>query len=426
MDEKTEILNSELSKEILKIYEPYFSMFPEYYQVFLDFINNIIYKDSDNSFSLQYKLFYGLMASSTIGCEYLLQDFERIFLIIGGEKSWIEEGIKCKGIPESVRGMATINNILAHKPWVMDYRNFLGFKNGLSVFLFQSAIILTSIQRLASIISSLNFIIHKNIEDEKNGKKEEEKMTDNKNNSKAGENHKEDKDYRYIDISKKRRKIKDEDIEDEIQKVIISVKKSYQEKKEKKEKQEEKDEKNEEEKKDINYKKDIFKKYISEFIISYNNFNPHIEKYLFVEDFNWNENAKYFYFDYAGKEMEYLGKDLKALENLTFESNNKDIKINIFELRNTIEKYLNLIFGINDEEYNYHLTNESLSVVLKRIIKKVACYPDQILEQELESCLEVLSKKQLVYLIFMVTSIKQKISLTFFAKAFGEFISNNK
>ena len=105
MVEKTEILNSELSKDVLNIYEPYFSMFPEYYQIFHDFINNIIYKDNDNSFSLQYKLFYGLMASSTIVCEYLLQDFERIFLIIGGEKSWIKEGIKYKGIPESVRGM---------------------------------------------------------------------------------------------------------------------------------------------------------------------------------------------------------------------------------------------------------------------------------------------------------------------------------
>ncbi len=431
MDEKTEIINSELSKDILKIYEPYFLMFPEYYRVFLDFINNIIYKDNNNSFSLQNKLFYGFMASSTIGCEYLLLDFEKIFLVLGGEKSWIEEGIKCKGIPDSIRGMANINNILAHKPWILDYRNFLTFSNCLNDFLFQSAIILTSIQRFASILCSLNFITQKDIGDEKKGKNNEEKIPDYKNISKTNENQKANKDYIYIDLSKKKRKIKDEDIEDEIQKVIISVKKSYQEKKEKEKRKEneesnenKEEEKKEEERKDINYKKDVFKKYISEFIISYNNFNPHIEKYLLAEDFNWNDNAKYFYFDYAGKEMEYLDKDLKALQNLSFENNNKDIKINIFELGNTIEKYLNLIFGIHDEDYNYHLTNESLPVVLKRIIKKVACFPDQILEQELESCLEVLSKKQLVYLIFMVASIKQKISLTYFANAFCDF--NNK
>jgi hypothetical protein len=161
MADKPELSNSDLCKDIIKIYEPYFLMLPNYYQVFIELINNIIYKDNESSFSLQHKLFYGLMASSTVGCEKLLYDFEKIFLIVGGNKSWVEEGLKCKNIPEQIRGLATINNILAHKPWIMDWRHFTEFKNGLSVFLFQSAIILTSIQRFASILSSLNCIIQK-------------------------------------------------------------------------------------------------------------------------------------------------------------------------------------------------------------------------------------------------------------------------
>ena len=152
--------NSKLSTDILKIYEQYFLLFPEYYKVFTELINNIIYKDNDNSFSLQFKLFYGFMASSTLKCEYLLEDFIRIFLLLDGDKSWVEEGLKCKNIPEHIKEMATINNILAHKPWIMDWRHFSCFKNGLTVFLFQSAVILTTIQRISSIISSLNLLIH--------------------------------------------------------------------------------------------------------------------------------------------------------------------------------------------------------------------------------------------------------------------------
>ena len=410
MVEKPEISNSDLSINILKIYEPYFLMIPNYYQVFTELINNIIYKDNDSSFSLQYKLFYGLMASSTVGCEYLLYDFEKSFLDIGGDKSWIEEGLKCKNIPEQIRGMATINNLLAHKPWSMVWGHFSEFKNGLSVFLFQSAIILTSVQRLASIISSLNSLIQKNIEDEKKGKnfeklKDDQKTKDEKNNK--------------DELAKKKKRQKSDNLEDEIEKVIISVKKNYKKNKNKKE-EETKD-------KEIKNIKDIFKKYISEFIVSYNNFNPHMEKYLLEEDFNWKTNAKYFYFDYAGKEMDYLDKELKLLENLALENEDDNNKgINLFKLRNDIEKYIGVIFGITDDEYYYHQINESLSIELKRVIKKIACYPDQILEQELESCLEILTKEQLVYLIFIVTSIKQKISLTFFAKAFDDFISINK
>ena len=434
MADKPEISNPDLLKELLKIYEPYFLIFPDYYQVYFELINNMIYKDNDNSFSLQYKLFYGLMASSTIGCEYLLLDFEKLFINFGGDKSWIEEGLKCKNIPEQIRGMAIINNILAHKPWVLDWRQFSEFKNGLYSFLFQSAIILTSIQRFASIISSfnsLNIIINKNIENEKNEKDNKLKEKTNIKGIKEEQKMKEDKDNKDyegnwgVEVTKKKKKQKNsEKLIDDIQKAIISVKKSFKKKKEKIEEEEEIQDTDD--KKDVIVIKDIFKKYISEFIISYDNFNPHMEKYLLVEDFDWKKNAKYFFVDYAGKEMEYLEKELKVLENLTLETGNDENKINIFKLRNAIEKYLCLIFGISDEDYNYHLTNESLAVELKRVIKKVACYPDQLNELEINSCLEIISKEQLVYLIFIVSSIKQKISLTFFAKAFDDFISNNK
>ena len=164
---------------------------------------------------------------------------------------------------------------------------------------------------------------------------------------------------------------------------------------------------------------------MSDLIVSYTDFNQHIEKFLYTEDFSWKENAKYFFLDYARKEMDYLDKEFKTLEKLSPENIKNDIKINIFNLREAIEKYLTLIFGIKDDKYNYHINNLSMSVELKRIIKKIACYPEQIHEQELASCLEILNKEGLVYLILFVTSIKQKISLTYFAKAFDDYTSNN-
>ena len=415
-----------LSKNIIKIYESYFLIIPDYYNIYRDLLNNIIYEDSDSSFSLQYKLFYGIMGSSTLGSEYLLDDFKRIFLLLGGEKSWVEQGLKCENIPEHIKGMATINNILAHKPWIMDWRHFAGFKNGLSFFFFQSAIILTTIHRFASILSSLNLIIHNDIveeekreENNKMNKKKQLKETkeEEKIKNEIKDDEKEDKkDDNITDLTLKKKKLKNSKMEIRIQKIITSVKKNYTENKEEDKKNESKD--------TIN-KKEIFKKYISDLIISYTDFNPHIEKYLNIEEFDWKGNAKYFYFDYAGKEMEYLDKEFKFLENINSEDIKNIKKLDIFKLRGTIEKYIALIFGIIDDQYNYHLTNEYIPVELKRIIKKIASGPEQIKEQELSSCLEILSKEELIYLIFEVTSIRQRISLTFFAKAFEDFTSNN-
>ena len=412
-----------LSNKIIKIYEPYLSIYPEHNRVFNELINNIIYKDNEASLSIHYKLFYGFMASSTIGCENLLDDFIRIFLILGGDKSWIEQGLECESIPEHIRGMAKINNILAHKPWVMDWRNFAPFKKGLSVFFFQSAIILTTIQRFASIISSLNLLIHNDkVKEEKKNEinKKTEKETEKEKNEKKRKDRIKTKEEKKGDYKEKKdevkKKNKKEKHEQHILKVITSVKKNYEENKEDKE---------DGEKTFLINKKEIFQKYMSLLIVSYTDFKPHIEQFLTTDDFNWETNAKYFFSDYAGKEMDYLNTEFKNLENLSSKDIQDDVKINIFSLREAIEKYLTLIFGIKNEDYNYHNNNLSMSVELKTIIKKIACYPELIKEQELNNCLEILNKKELVYLILIVTSIKQKISLTFFAKAFDDFTSNN-
>lgn len=401
--------NSKLSTDILKIYEQYFLLFPEYYKVFTELINNIIYKDNDNSFSLQFKLFYGFMASSTLKCEYLLEDFIRIFLLLDGDKSWVEEGLKCKNIPEHIKEMATINNILAHKPWIMDWRHFSCFKNGLTVFLFQSAVILTTIQRISSIISSLNLLIH--YENNKNNK--EIKINgDNIEEKKENDEEKKIKEIKDNENKKRKKKQRNLAIEEEIQKVIKLVKNNCTENRE-------------EEKNNEIIKSDITKKYMFDLIIDYTDFNQHSDEYLSEEDFNWKTNAKNFFYDYAGKEMDYLNKELNVLENINSEVTTGK-KINVYKARTGIEKYLSLIYGIKDDDYDYHFINQTLNVEIKRIIKKVACYPETIKEQELASCLEVITEKELVYLIFIVTSIKQKISLTYFAKAFDDFTCNGR
>ena len=397
-------------------YEPLFSLFPDYYKVFDDLLNNVIYKDNDCSFPLKHKLFLGLMGSSTIGCEYLLNDFKKRYLMSVDDRSWVDQGLQCKDIPERIKGISIINNILAHKPWIMDWRNFAGFKNGLSSFLFQSVIILTTVQRFATILCTFKtFIIYYDIFEEKkilNNEKKEENGVKKDESDKKEENDKKEKIKNEIEINgkeeieirKKKQKKKSEKIEEDIHRVIQSIKNKIEFKQD------------EDDKKNIGNKKEIFKKYMYELIVSYSDFNQHVEKYLYVEHFDWKNDAKYFFMDLARKDMEYLETEFKFLEKMILDSEEKT---------EAIEKYVMLIFGIKDNDYNYHNNNLYLSVEEKRIIKKIACYPEQIGEIELLGCLSILTKEKLVHLIFIVTAIKQKISLTFFAKKFEDFKSQN-
>ena len=425
MAQNSDSKNYALTLDIIKLYEPYFLMFPDYYKSLCNLLNTVIYKENDSSMFWQYKLFFGIMASSTLGNEFLLDDFKEIFLLLGGDKSWIDEGLKCKNMPDHIKGIAIINNILANKPWILDWRQFFEFKNGLSTFLFQSAIILTTIQRFSNILSTLNLIINNDMNNIEKKINNNENPETNPNKEEKAHNNKQREQENKITIDDKEKNDKGnnqqdkylnkEKLEKRRTKIINLVKKNYSEFKE-----------IDEDKNNLIINNSIFKKYISDFIISYTNFDQHMEKYLYEEDFSW-KNAQYFYFDYAGKEMEYLDKEMKVLENLNSQNCEiKNKKLDIFTLREVIEKYLMLIYGLKDEDYNYHLTNELIPLHLKKIIKKIASGPERIKEQELISCLEILNNKEFTYLIFIVTSIKQKISLIFFAKAYDEFTSNNK
>ena len=119
--------------------------------------------------------------------------------------------------------------------------------------------------------------------------------------------------------------------------------------------------------------------------------------------------------------MDFLEKDIKALDTL---SNNEKNKNNIFKHKNTIEKYVEIILGIRDREYDYHKTNEVLNMDIKNLIKKIACFPEKLNDENLDDLLLILNAKNLLILIFIIAAIKQKISLTYFAKAFDDFSSN--
>ena len=65
--------------------------------------------------------------------------------------------------------------------------------------------------------------------------------------------------------------------------------------------------------------KNIIKNLKEKFILNpivHTDFDPHTEKYLLTEDFDWKTNAKYFFSDYAKKEMDFLEKEFKSLDSL--------------------------------------------------------------------------------------------------------------
>lgn len=180
----------------LKLYEGFFIWFSEYYELY-DKAQSVLMSKEDYM-PLTWKYYIAIMAVSTIRCEYLLRELEMQFLIKGGDEIWLIKGLEA--VPDKLRQLEKINNILAHQPWKLKLQDIKEIHSKFNPKgwhmneLIHAALILTFYHRLASVVESmrLNVIDNSNCEE------------DNKNN---------------IDESKESKPPK---VEENLKKIIIS------------------------------------------------------------------------------------------------------------------------------------------------------------------------------------------------------------
>lgn len=58
------------------------------------------------------------MAVSCYDCDYLLKILEEQFMLSGGNIEWLQRGLEA--VDPKLRGIARLNELLAHKPWVVN------------------------------------------------------------------------------------------------------------------------------------------------------------------------------------------------------------------------------------------------------------------------------------------------------------------
>lgn len=108
-------------------YERILCWFPNYLKHFFTSMNQIMNGENCLPTSWRYYLsimvlhFLILKAVSCFKNEYLLKVQEEQFLLNGGSAEWIRNGME--KIPEKLKKIAQINEILAHKPWTLNYQH---------------------------------------------------------------------------------------------------------------------------------------------------------------------------------------------------------------------------------------------------------------------------------------------------------------
>ena len=69
---------------------------------------------------IAHRYYLAIMAVSCYNCEYLIKILEEQFVLNEGDPQWLAQGILA--VDPKLRVLATLNQTLAHKPWIIDHR----------------------------------------------------------------------------------------------------------------------------------------------------------------------------------------------------------------------------------------------------------------------------------------------------------------
>ena len=90
--------------------------FPEYLRQQFRFINDLM--NSHTVLTASYRYYLAIMAVSCYNCEYLLRILEEQYVLNGGDQSWLSIGLEA--VDPKLRLIASLNEMLAHRPWIIN------------------------------------------------------------------------------------------------------------------------------------------------------------------------------------------------------------------------------------------------------------------------------------------------------------------
>lgn len=157
---------------------------------------------------------------------------------------------------------------------------------------------------------------------------------------------------------------------------------------------------------------DIFIIYTSESNRRYIDFDPRVFDYESYLDFNWNDQAYHILADILKDVVDCINKETEFCFKMTFNSLGHCQKINTQPIRFAICVYIERIFGLEREDYNYSIVNKLLGKEEKTFLKYVACYPEKITKSIIDNL--SLNNDEKLHMMLLVVNSKMITQLRFF------------
>ncbi|XP_078042018.1 sestrin isoform X1 [Augochlora pura] len=443
LDEKTHILlmDAFLQNNRLDHVSRVMASHPSYLEHFLRTQHFIL--RGDGPLPYDYRHLIAIMAAGRHQCSYLINLQKGEFILQGGDPSWLR-GLK--SIPGKLQDLYEINKILAHRPWLLNKTHIEKLTKGADSW--SLAEVVHAIVLLAHFHSLSSFVFSCGINEELDnitGHHYKDNVQENSNNLPTAK----DK------LSSSPKKIpngdgKTENIpsppsspsivgEQEVgvealmerMKRLSEKSESYQITQEELSKRFETVETQSAELAAAPQRSSVLDSDIGHFIedptFIYQDFAKRGQlndiPTFRVQDYSWDDHG-YSLVNRLYNDVGYLLDDkFKTAYYLTYFTMGTHSEVDTSRFRRAIWNYIQCMFGIRHDDYDYNEVNQLLERSLKTFIKSAVCYPERVTKRDYDRVMREFKHSEKVHVNLMILEARMQAELLYALRAVMRYMT---
>ncbi|XP_043529700.1 sestrin-1 [Frieseomelitta varia] len=444
LDEKTHILlmDAFLQNNRLDHVSRVMASHPSYLEHFLRTQHFIL--RGDGPLPYDYRHLIAIMAAGRHQCSYLINLQKGEFILQGGDPSWLR-GLK--SIPGKLQDLYEINKILAHRPWLLNKTHIEKLTKGADSW--SLAEVVHAIVLLAHFHSLSSFVFSCGINEELDnvaGHHYKENIQDNSNNVPTAK----DK------LSSSPKKIPNGDGKTEnmpsppsspsiVGEQEVGVEALMERMKRLSEKSESYQITQEELSKRFETvetqsaelaaapqrSSSVLDSDIGHFIedptFIYQDFAKRGQlndiPTFRVQDYSWDDHGYSLVNRLYNDVGNLLDDKFKTAYNLTYYTMGTHSKVDTSRFRRAIWNYIQCMFGIRHDDYDYNEVNQLLERSLKTFIKSAVCYPERVTKRDYDRVMREFKHSEKVHVNLMILEARMQAELLYALRAVMRYMT---
>ncbi|XP_024885057.1 sestrin isoform X2 [Temnothorax americanus] len=142
-----------------------------------------------------------------------------------------------------------------------------------------------------------------------------------------------------------------------------------------------------------------------------------------VQDYSWDDHGYSLVNRLYNDVGNLLDDKFKTAYNLTYYTMGTHNKVDTSRFRRAIWNYIQCMFGIRHDDYDYNEVNQLLERSLKTFIKSAVCYPERVTKRDYDRVMREFKHSEKVHVNLMILEARMQAELLYALRAVMRYMT---